>query len=35
MAPPLEHVYNSTTVGNLTVLQQAPTIGGLHEMDEG
>lgn len=35
MAPPLEYVYNSITVGNLTLLQQAPTTGGLHETDEG
>lgn len=35
MAPLFEYVYNSITVGNLTVLQQAATTGGLHETDEG
>lgn len=35
MVPPLEYVYKNTTVRNLTVLQQAPTTGGLHATDEG
>lgn len=35
MVPPFECIYITIIVGNLIVLQQAPTIGGLHKTEKG